>query len=267
VSLNTAVIDQLTSLIQQGPSRMESEPFLSAVLRLLAKWRSQLIANTIIARDGAVVQSGPFKGMRYVETQTEGGLAPRLLGTYEAELHPHIVRLIESGLDHIVDIGCAEGYYAVGFALAAPASAIHAFDISEKARQACRELASRNGVVDRINLGEEFKGEDFSFFADYKTLVFIDAEGAEDALIDPELYPALRRLHMIVETHPGIRPGVTERIQRRFAESHHVELLLEHAKSLPQGSWLRTMPTLDQYLATWEWRAATTPWLVMSPKT
>ena len=239
---------------------------LNNSLRLIAKWRSQLIANTILARDGAVVQSGPFKGMKYVENQTEGGLAPRLLGTYEAELHPYLIKLIESGLDHIVDIGCAEGYYAVGFALRSPQSVIHAFDISEVARTACRELATRNGVADRVLISGEFRGEDFAAFESGRSLIFVDAEGAEDALIDPELYPALQGLHLIVETHPGFRPGVTERLRQRFSATHEVIVLLEGAKPVPEGSWLNSMPTLDQYLATWEWRAEVTPWLVMSPR-
>jgi hypothetical protein len=265
VSLNSAVVGQLDALMQD-PRRVDaSADFLSMALRLLAKWRSQLIANTIIARDGTVVQSGPFKGMHYVEAQTEGGLAPRLLGTYESELHPHIEKLIERGLEFIVDIGCAEGYYAVGFALAAPRSVIHAFDISEKARNACRSLAARNGVEDRVRINGEFRGQDFAGYPSGETLIFIDAEGAEDDLIDPERYPALRGHHLIIETHPGARAGVTERLRERFAQSHNIETLLERAKPVPEGSWLNTMPTLDQYLATWEWRGQITPWLIMSP--
>ena len=267
MSLNNVVVGQLQSLMQRLDIFDKPDLTLSIALRTLGKWRSQLISNTIIARDGAVVQSGPFQGMKYVEQQTEGGLAPRLLGTYEAELHPYINKLIESGLDAIVDIGCAEGYYAVGFALASPKSAIHAFDISDVARRACRDLAEKNGVADRIKIGGEFKGEDFATFTTGRSLIFIDAEGAEDALIDPELYPALKQLHMIVETHPGARPGVTERLQNRFAASHDIVTLLEGAKRVPAGSWLNTMPSLDQYLATWEWRGEITPWLVMSPRT
>ena len=44
---------------------------------------------------------------------TEGALIPRLLGTYECELHPHLAALSAEGLDCVIDVGCAEGYYAV----------------------------------------------------------------------------------------------------------------------------------------------------------
>jgi hypothetical protein len=30
----------------------------------MGKWRHQMISNSIIARDGPVVQAGPFAGMR-----------------------------------------------------------------------------------------------------------------------------------------------------------------------------------------------------------
>jgi hypothetical protein len=31
--------------------------------------------------------------------------------------------------------------------------------------------------------------------------------------------------------------------------------------------WMTPLPHLDLLLATWEWRAAPTPWLVMRPRT
>jgi hypothetical protein len=37
---------------------------LEGILRLMGKWRHQMISNSIIARHGPVVQAGPFAGMR-----------------------------------------------------------------------------------------------------------------------------------------------------------------------------------------------------------
>ena len=48
-------------------------------------------------------------------------------------------------------------------------------------------------------------------FAGRKALVFMDVEGAEEHLLNPEAFPALRSFHVIVECHyfpgPNIGPG------------------------------------------------------------
>ena len=50
-------------------------------LRVLAIWRSRMIAQALRNQEGGRVLGGPFAGMVYVETATEGALAPRLVGT------------------------------------------------------------------------------------------------------------------------------------------------------------------------------------------
>jgi protein-L-isoaspartate O-methyltransferase len=238
---------------------------MAKALRSLAQWRSQLIALTIV-NDSTIVQSGPFAGMDYLAESTEGGLAPRLLGSYESELHPAIEAFAAADLDVIIDIGSAEGYYAVGMARIAPRVTVHAYDIDPKARAACADLALRNGVSDRVIVGGEFKGEDFAAFADRKVLVLMDAEGAEDALLDPARWPALRDMNLIVETHNMYAPGVTDRLTERFEQSHDIENIEQTPRIMARPDWLKKLSHLDQLLAIWEWRAGPTPWLVMRPK-
>ena len=80
----------------------------------------------------------------------------------------------------MIDVGCAEGYYAVGLARMMPGVTVHAFDSQAKARAACAELAARNGVADRIVIGERFEPDGFEAFKGRRCLVLVDIEGAED---------------------------------------------------------------------------------------
>ncbi|MDE2486901.1 MAG: hypothetical protein KGO51_05825, partial [Alphaproteobacteria bacterium] len=57
-----------------------------------------------------------------------------------------------------------------------------------------------------------------------------------------------------------------ETLQQRFAETHEMTLVLQQLKSIELAPWMKTLPHLDQLLATWEWRVAPTPSLVMRPK-
>lgn len=243
-----------------------TEPELNTVLRVLAIWRSRAIANVLLRNHGAKILNGPFAGMDYVGEATEGALAPRLLGSYESELHPAIARFAAQGFDCIVDVGCAEGYYAVGLARLMPNVTVYAYDIVEKARLACVELAAKNGVGDRVVVRDTFTPTGFEEFADRKCLVMMDVEGAEDDLLHPDLSPALAGMSLIVETHDVYRPGVLERVTQRFSASHDIQRLDPQGKSVPLPAWLAAQGHLDHLIAVWEWRIRPTPWLVMTPK-
>lgn len=239
---------------------------LNELLRLMGRWRSRLLANTFLQHHGARIWGGPFAGMEYVSEATEGVLIARLLGTYESELHPHLARLVAAGLDCVIDVGCAEGYYAVGLARMAPEAVVYAYDIDEKARAACAELAAKNGVAERVRIGEAFAPDGFEAFAGRRALVLVDAEGAEVDILQPALSPALAGMNVIVETHDLYRPGALATMLQRFSPTHEIVRVDQQPKSFVMPDWLKALPHLDQLLAVWEWRARPTPWLVMTPK-
>jgi methylase of polypeptide subunit release factors len=89
------------------------------------------------------VRSGPFQGMNYRTKQAEGCLVARLLGCYESELHGELEKLISEAPDVIIDIGCAEGYYALGLARRLPRARVYARDTNPRAQILCRQLANR----------------------------------------------------------------------------------------------------------------------------
>jgi precorrin-6B methylase 2 len=249
-----------------NPEGRTDQQVLELALRITCVWRSRVLAGTLGARDGLVVQHGPFAGMNYVAAATEGALLPRLIGSYECELHPHILALVEEGIDTVVDVGCAEGYYAVGLARLIPHAAVHAYDTDPAAREACRALAEANGVSERVHIGETFPGEAFAGFTPGRTLVFMDIEGGERQLLDPSAYPALKGLHVLVETHPNPSADLTALIAGRFEGSHDIIRVDLGPKTTPLPEWMLKLSHIDQLIGAWEWRMRPTPWLVMRPK-
>lgn len=240
---------------------------INSVLRVAAIWRSHALAQTYIARTGGtIVAGGPFAGMIYASEATEGVLIARLLGVYESELHPHFKAFAAQGLDCVIDVGCAEGYYAVGMARLMPDITVYAHDILERARAACTAMAAENGVSERVIVGGEFKPEDFQRFAGRRALVLVDAEGAEMDILDPVRGPALAQMNIIVETHDLFRPGTLATLMERFAPTHNIERVDQDFKSYDRPDWVDDLTHLDQLLTVWEWRLRPTPWLVMRPK-
>lgn len=265
MGVTTTVAKMVRDLVAAWPAEPGID-HLHRALRLLGQWRSHILANTYVAREGARIWGGPFAGMEYVSTASEGALIPRLLGVYESELHPHLASLAAEGLDCVIDVGCAEGYYAVGLARMMPDVTVHARDINEKARKLCTELAARNGVSDRVIIGGEFKPQDFEAFAGKRVLVMVDTEGAEVDILQPELSPALAQMNIIVETHDVFRQGALATMRARFEATHDIVQVDTGAKQLDGPPWLMEWNHLDQLLAVWEWRLRPTPWLVMRPK-
>jgi hypothetical protein len=267
MELTTSVAGIVREQVAQWGDQTPAPGAINNLLRLLCRWRSIALAEAYKKRMGTKVWGGLFQGLDYVEAATEGALMPRLLGTYEAELHPYIRHFAGQGLDCVIDVGCAEGYYAVGLARFMPQVTVHAYDIDPKARAACAALAAKNGVGDRVVLGGEFTPDGFEAFAGRRVLVLVDAEGAELDILQPELSPALAGMNLIVETHDLYRPGAMASLQQRFGETHEIAVVHQQLKAIPLPAWMTPLPHLDQLLATWEWRAAPTPWLVMRPRT
>ena len=260
----------ITKQLLAGLSQETNDPnaTLNNSLRLLSKWRSVLIQNTLLEEEGTKVLQGPLQGLDFIEQSAEGCHIAKLLGCYEQPLQPYIAAAIEKDYSTILNIGCAEGYYAVGLALAMPDATSLAFDIDPKAQAACVQLAEKNEVSDRVEVGGLFSPANFADYEHEPTLVFCDIEGAELELLDPEIAPALRSMDLIIESHECLIPGITDTLIMRFSATHNISLIPDngsrHLDNEP--AWFKQLSHLDQLLATWEWRSGPTPWLIMSAK-
>lgn len=180
-----------------------------------------------VRRNGLQVRHGPFTGLEYLPgfERTSGDLVAKLLGTYERELSGVVGEWISTGMEHVIDIGSAEGYYAVGFATAIPQATVHAFDIDASARERCAALARLNHVEERLRIAGACDPARFEELPEQGVALLSDCEGAELALLDPQLAPRLRGWSMLVELHDFVDPTISETICARFASSHDVVII------------------------------------------
>lgn len=266
MSLHSSIRQQLLHNLSSDVAN--DAALLNDSFRLLAKWRSVLVANTIIQEQGTVVSEGPFSGLDYVDHSSEGCLAARLLGCYEQPLLPYIEQVMSYSYDAVINIGCADGYYTVGMARNMPVTKFFAYDINPAAQQACVDLAKKNQVEKQLEVGALFSPEDFKAFTLQYCLVMCDIEGAEKELLDPIVAPNLKHMDIIVESHDCIIPGMTELLLERFSDSHDITIIRDNGLRKLEGDypWLEKWGHMDQLTASWEWRAGPTPWLVMKSK-
>lgn len=247
--------------------RDQPRPALYNLLRILAKWRAEMLRGPALQATGGIVASGPFAGMTFKHGVAEGCFIPKLLGCYESELHPHWLGLRRiRRYRTILDIGAAEGYYAVGLARLFPEAQVVARDTNESSHAMVRDLAAVNGVADRIVVGGLFSHADFAAYADQPTLLLCDIEGGEKELLDPALVPALRRFDIVVEAHEGMDPTIPRLLMERFAATHEIVGVRERLPDIDFPARYQMRDSIDRMVSVWEFRASPTPWLVMRAK-
>jgi hypothetical protein len=175
------------------------------------------------------VLHGPFEGMRYARPEAAGSaLVPKLLGSYERELHPTIEQWLTQEFSDLVDVGCAEGWYAVGMARRLPDLRVHAFDTDAVARGLCVEMAGVNGVTDRVTVQAHCDPQVLLALVSTlgpRALIVSDCEGYEATLFTPEVAHALAAHDLLIEVHDRDDPALGHRLRRTFAATHHASIV------------------------------------------
>lgn len=178
--------------------------------------------------DQYVVQNGHFKGMKYISRSSGSALLPKILGSYEEPIQDWIGEIINGGkYNHILDIGCAEGYYACGFAMNMPNSNITAYDIDSNARINSNELKQINNLKN-IQIKSECTHDELNSRCIKNTLVFCDIEGFEDVLLDPMKVPNLKNVDILLEAHDCFIPNITETLISRFYLTHTMRIIVNY---------------------------------------
>jgi hypothetical protein len=207
-------------------------PWLSLLRDLRAKARArvynrkkQKAFNRFVEYYGLVVRQGPFAGMKYLAAASGSELLPKIIGCYESELHPVIDEIIQKRYDRIIDIGCAEGYYAVGLAYRCPWAKVEAYDLDAEARSRCNEMAKMNNADSRIEVKSEFSVDSLHLEKDCSTLILCDCEGAEMQLFGESEVERWKYCDMLIELHDAVCPGTTAAIINNLSLSHDIRLI------------------------------------------
>ena len=173
------------------------------------------------------VLNGLFKGMKYPEFYSAGSsLYAKLIGSYESELTDCLNDLFLNNYSEIIDVGCAEGYYAIGMAIKNPNARIFAYDIDSEAIIAAKKMAEINSVSSQLTFNSICTTEtlsDFSFTG--KGLVLSDCEGFEIELFTQQSVENLKNCDVLIELHDLYNELITPSLENVFKASHDVKYI------------------------------------------
>ena len=226
------------------------------------------LARRVIERIGDQVIDGPCAGLRYPTEYLPEVDAPvaKLVGSYERQLHEPLARAIDSGRSPFIDIGCADGYYAVGLALRRRDLAVHAYDHARSARSTCAVMAAVNECADRVSIQGHCNARRLRRLPLAHALVLADIEGAEFDLFSEEVVSLLGGAVVVVELHRPVKDPAAAELLERFTASHNTEIRCECAPDPHAIAALSFLDPDERVTATDEGRGERDQtWLVLTP--
>jgi len=233
---------------------------------------TSLVVNVLTDKFELITQEGPFKGLIYPSMKSVGSsLYPKLIGSYEKELWPIINEFKANQYMDIIDIGSAEGYYAVGLARIFKKAKIIAYDINNEARELCQEMAIKNQVGDRLKIYSYCSSEVLAKFNfQERGLIICDCEGFEKELFSKENINNLKGCDLIIETHDFIDINISSKIKELFKNTHDLISIksiddIEKAHTY-NFKVLENFSLEDKLLYLSEYRPAIMEWVICKSK-
>ena len=235
-----------------------------------AKYKAR---NILEERYGYTVAHGPFKGMKLSEniTWSKNDQITQTLGIYEEHVLSKLIYFSSEGSKRFIDIGAADGYFAVGLAFSKIYQEVYAFEINPKSQQQIKINAARNSCSEKVTVYSEANVASLNKLInkDFKSTFLIDIEGAEYDLLSDEMLLLLKGNYIICELHPWHLDNGNE-LQKdlldRASRLYKIELILRESYTPNLFSELDDLSDEERLVAVGEDRGKNMQWLVLTPK-
>ena len=270
-----------TKLREEGPLWVAAAGVSKATIGMvelrteqaLEKQREK-ISRKVAKTYNYTVMNGLFKGLKLDPSPYwgAGALAGKCLGFYEIEVQDHLAAMqAQDRKSLLVDIGGADGFFAVGALVSNLFDTCIVFEISEHGRQKLQQAAELNGVQDRLTILGAASSETLREIAkehgdDFRVLC--DIEGAEYKLFDEPTLLALRQNTIIIEIHNLTRPmaamkqDMRQRAQKLFA----IEEFIEGSRDFTDLPEMHHLTGNQRGLIAWDGRLEIGRWWLLKPK-
>ena len=219
------------------------------------------------------VAYGPFKGMQLNKNiwWSRNDLITQTLGIYEEHILEKIKFFSKYGATAFIDIGAADGYFAVGMAYSKLYEKVYAFEIEEDGRNRIIENALRNNCEKKIQVFGKANLKSIKKITaiEKKATFLIDIEGSEYDFLDTNMLEALANHFVICELHPWlVNDG--EMLQEKLLESassfFDVDLIKRESYNPNNFSDFDNLSDEERLIAVGEGRERNMYWMILSPR-
>ena len=192
--------------------------------------------NNFINSIGTDIINGPFKGMKYISESVGSCHMPKILGIYENEIYSILTQFLSMS-DLCVNIGAAEGYYAIGCAMKFPKLQVIAYEMEQAGRDSMLELEKIN-LVNNVIIKKNFTALDFDSIQNMSinsVTYLIDIEGDEKHIFT-KYYSHFKKSNFIIELHDKKSNTIESKLKHFFSDTHSIKTIpikIKHINELP----------------------------------
>jgi hypothetical protein len=190
----------------------------------------------------------------------------KLLGLYEKELESALRNVVGSEPDVVINVGCADGFYALGIARLIPNAKVFAYDIDQRAQRICEIAQQLNNLDGIFEIRGYCSPEELHQLTkkSKRPFALIDCEGGERELLLSRSYD-YANTKMIVECHDFLDRNITTELINKFSKTHAIELIEQGAKNPFASEVTKGWAESDLWLVVSEQRPERMHWLNMTP--
>ena len=243
-----------------------------AELRVAIERYRRNVSTQLAKHHGNVVKYGPFKGLKLDGDShwSAGDRGAMALGLYEQEVLSLLVEL-RSPSANFINLGAADGYYAIGVLVANLFAKSFAFEISDEGQAVIKVQAENNQVSHRIQIfgkAESTFAELISESDRSGAVVLCDIEGGEFDVFSSDTFEAFQKSTIIIELHEWF-PDANQRVSALIQAASRTH---DHRSFRTGGRDLSHFPELvklddnTRWLICAEGRPYHMKWIVFSPK-
>lgn len=231
------------------------------------------LSDLLTSNFRSTVQYGTFKGYQIPLSSHWGALArpAMLLGLYEKEVLETLCELSKNK-DIFIDVGAADGFFAVGAVYAKLFNKSYAYEINENGRAVIGESARINGVKDKIEINGLFNvaAIEANLKEDIKnSVLLIDIEGDEFSLLNKEMLSKLSGASIIIEIHDFLfdtGDALFENLKSLLLQENFIIKTIESGpRDIPRSEFLDSLSDNERWLLCSEGREKRMRWLLAVP--
>jgi hypothetical protein len=217
---------------------------------------------------GRRVIDGLFSGVALSDLEgfENTDFSAKILGYYEAEVQTILGLCRDVPYSKIINVGAAEGFYAVGLAAIFPQAKVVAFEMDPGTIPFLTDAIRANQFESRIRIEGECGIESLNReCAGEFPLIVMDCEGGEETLIPGLLPENAKAAHFLIEIHDRDGTDVYEDLARCLAPTHLTVYFVQGARDPNKYPQLRRWSEIDRWLAVSEFRGQTFRWMLAVP--
>lgn len=235
--------------------------------------RQERISLEVFDLCDGTVRYGPFKGLKLNRDTWWGklDLGNQCLGLYEKELLHFFQNIRENEFSTLIDIGAADGYYAVGALVSGIFDSVICFEQSASGRETIHRNWENNGSIGNLSI---LGAADANSIAEIpesrlkKSLLIVDIEGAEFNLLTDQVLDKLQESTIVVEIHNWVDGFIDlyADLLRRANKNHQIHVLERIQRSTTEIPELRDFTDDNRLLVTSERRPCLMRFLLLQPR-